>query len=295
MSKKLVFQTLEKKLIGFEKLFNFSWDMIGVGNLSGYFTMINTAFINILGYSEKEILAVPFLKFVYEDDYKKTEKALLAAACGKKKIFIENRYKCKDGSLKWIDWKVFAIKAEDKFFATGRDITEKKLIEEKLEQYSNHLEEMVATRTLELKQKTIKLEEANVALKVLLEQRDADKKEIEKNMLNNVEKLIFPYLEKLKERKFDSEGNIYLDIIESNLKEITSLFSPNIFGQFSKLTPAEIQIVDFIRRGRATKEIAQLLKLSSATIASHRQNIRKKLALTNKKINLRTALTASLK
>jgi len=130
-------------------------------------------------------------------------------------------------------------------------------------------------------------------LKVLLEQRDAEKREVEKNMINKIEKLVFPYLDKLKERKHDHDENVYINIIESNLKEITSHLSPDLFGQFSKLTPTEIQIADMIRMGKATKEIAELLKLSPTTVATHRQNIRKKLALTNKKMNLRTALSTN--
>ncbi|PNX47013.1 MAG: hypothetical protein BV456_11535, partial [Thermoplasmata archaeon M8B2D] len=173
------------------------------------------------------------------------------------------------------------------------DISQRKQTEEELNKYRNHLEELIAIRTKELKQKTVNLEEANIALKVLLEQRDVDKKEIEKSMLNKIEKLVFPYLEKLKEKKLDSDENVYIDIIEANLKEITSLLSPDLFGQFSKLTPTEIQIADMIRMGKTTKEIAKLLKLSPTTIATHRQNIRKKLALTNKKMNLRTTLSKS--
>jgi len=172
-------------------------------------------------------------------------------------------------------------------------ITKLKMTEEELKKYRNHLEELVVSRTSELKQKTVNLEETNVALKVLLEQRKADKKEIEKNMLNKIEKLVFPYLDKLKEKKRDHEEYVYINIIESNLKEITSHISPDLFGQFSKLTKTEIQIADMIRMGKATKEIAELLKLSPTTIATHRQNIRKKLALTNKKMNLRTALSTN--
>jgi len=171
------------------------------------------------------------------------------------------------------------------------DISQRKQAEEELNKYRNHLEELIVSRTSELKQKTVNLEETNIALKVLLEQRDLDKKDIEKNMINKIEKLVFPYLDKLKERKLDHDEYVYIDIIESNLKEIISHLSPDLFGQFSKLTPTEIQIADMIRMGKATKEIAGLLKLSPTTIATHRQNIRKKLALTNKKMNLRTALS----
>jgi len=130
-------------------------------------------------------------------------------------------------------------------------------------------------------------------LKVLLQQREEDKKETEEKILHNVEKLVLPYLEELKTRMSESEEYAYVEIIELNLKEIILPFSLSLSGDLSKLTPAEIQIADLIRKGKTTKDIAKLLKLSPTTIATHRQNIRKKLALTNQKINLRTILATN--
>ena len=144
------------------------------------------------------------------------------------------------------------------------DITERKQAEEELNKYSNRLEELVAKRTEELKKKTLHLEESNVALKVLLHQREKDKKEIEENA--------------------------YLDIIESNLKGIISPFSISLSNNQSKLTPTEVQVADLIRQGKTTKDIAKLLNLSPTTVATHRQKIRKKLTLTNKKMNLQVIL-----
>jgi PAS domain S-box-containing protein len=115
-----------------ERIFNFSIDMIGSGNLQGYFTKINSSFGKILGYSEKEILKKQFIKFVHEDDVEKTKQALADAARGKKEIYIENRYKCKDGLYKWIEWKVLSIVKENKFIAVGRDVTERKRRDEVL-------------------------------------------------------------------------------------------------------------------------------------------------------------------
>jgi len=170
------------------------------------------------------------------------------------------------------------------------DMTERKQAEEELNKYRYRLEQMVNDRTSELEQKTSHLEEANVALRFLLQQREKDKKEIEENIRNDIDKLVYPYLERLKGAKSESDKSAYLDIIESNLREITSQLPSELLGRFFKLTPAEIQVADLVQRGKTTKEIGQLLKLSPTTIASHRQNIRKKLALTNKKMNLRTAL-----
>ena len=173
------------------------------------------------------------------------------------------------------------------------ETTKRKQAELALQEVKDELAKRVQERTAELEQKTIGLEESNIALKVLMKQREKDKKELEKNILFNVNKLVGPSLEKLKKITSDNNQKVYLEVIESNLNEIISPFAPGLSANLSKLTPAEIQIADFIRQGRTTKEIASLLGLSPSTIAAHRQNIRKKLALTNKEKNLRTILTTN--
>ncbi len=81
-----------------------------------------------------------------------------------------------------------------------------------------------------------------------------------------------------------------MDIVESNLKDIVSPFARGISTEFLKLTPTEIQVANLIREGKTTKEIANLMTLSAKTIEFHRDNIRRKIGIKNKKINLRTHL-----
>ena len=209
---------------------------------------------------------------------------------------IEYRIHHKDGSIRWVHEKGRAVRDEDGnvLFCEGvvLDITRRKLSEEALRNAHDELEKRVQERTFELEQKTIGLEESNIALKVLMKQRETDKKELEENILFNVNKLVEPYLKKLKQITSDNNHKVYLEVIESNLHNIIKPFAPGLSAYLLKLTPAEIQIADLIRHGKATKDIASFLNLSPSTIAAHRQNIRKKLALTNKEINLQTALTA---
>ena len=170
------------------------------------------------------------------------------------------------------------------------DITQRKETEDALHRAHHELENRVYERTEELNDHAKRLLETNIALEILLEKREADKKDLEEKVTQNIEELIRPYLEKLKLTHNEDSKQALLKIINANLDEITSSFKYNK-DHLSKLTPAQMQIAALIKHGHTTKEIAYLLNLSPATIACHRQEIRKRLSLTNKKINLQSALT----
>lgn len=145
-----------------------------------------------------------------------------------------------------------------------------------------------AERELDMKSRS--LEEVNTALKVLLEQREKDKDELEDKILFNVKKLILPYIDSLKQRQLDDDQRTYLDILETNLKNIISPFAKKLTSIHENLTPQEIKVADFIRDGKTVKEIAVTLGVSESAINLHRQHIRNKLGLNKQKINLRTYL-----
>jgi len=171
-----------------------------------------------------------------------------------------------------------------------RDITERKRIEEELRNAHNELEHRVKERTKELEIKTKNLEELNIALNVLLDKRQDDKKETSDNLLTNVEELIVPYLEKIKKTKLDVHQKTILSIIESNLGTITSPFARKMSRAYLNLTPVEIKVANLIRHGNNSKEISEIMNLSPRTIYNHRKNIRKKLGLEDKITNLRSHL-----
>ena len=169
----------------------------------------------------------------------------------------------------------FPVRLEENKVGVGgfvRDISKRKRAEE------------------EVKIKTLNLEEVNAALRVLLKQRDQDKSEMEDKILNNVKKLVLPYIERLKEKRFDEETRTYLSIIETNLQNILSPFVQKLSSTFSQFTPTEIRVANLIREGKTIKEIATISGISENAVNHHRQNIRNKLGLNRKKINLRTHL-----
>lgn len=106
-----------------ENIFNLSPDLIGLGDLNGYFTKINPAFRQILGYANDEFISQPFLSFVHDEDVEITKQALSRAMAGEKNFEVINRYRCKNGTYKWIEWHVLSISEEHKFYTVGRDVS----------------------------------------------------------------------------------------------------------------------------------------------------------------------------
>ena len=145
---------------------------------------------------------------------------------------------------------------------------------------------------MELKDQTVRLKEANAALKVLLRQRDADKIELEEKVLLNVNQLIMPYLGKLKRRKLDAKQRAYAEILESNLNEIVSPLARNLSSKLLRLSPTELEVANLVHQGKTTKQIAETMNLAESTIDFHRNNIRAKLGVKNKKISLQTYLSS---
>jgi PAS domain S-box-containing protein len=160
-----------------------------------------------------------------------------------------------------------------------RDITKRRQREETLKE-----------REKELQLETRNLEEANIALRVLLKRRDEDKRELEEKILLNVKELIIPYLDKLRMNGLDGKQKAYLDILESHLNDIISPFSHRLSSMFLEFTPTEIQVANLLRQGKTNKEIGELFNCAPRTVAFHRNNIRKKFGLKNKKINLKSYL-----
>ena len=135
-----------------------------------------------------------------------------------------------------------------------------------------------------------KEEHLNTTLNVLFEKCKQDRKELEKTILLNMERLVYPWLEKIKGCKTENRLKSYINVLDLSLKEIISPFAKNLLSQISSLTPAEIRIADLVKKGKSSKEIAELLNISIKTTEGHRRNIRKKLGILNKKVNLRTHL-----
>ncbi len=105
-----------------DRFFNVSLDMLGIADTNGYFKRINPTFHRILGWSDEEFLSRPFLDYVHPADQAATVREVEKLAAGQLTLHFENRYRCKDGSWRWIAWTSTA-QPDGTLFASGRDVT----------------------------------------------------------------------------------------------------------------------------------------------------------------------------
>lgn len=124
------------------------------------------------------------------------------------------------------------------------------------------------------------------SLGILVEQHSKEKNDHNEKICTDLKKSVLQFVEKMKNEQMSSAARTYLCIIEHKLKEINYLHSNNRLTSEKPFTATEIYIIELIKRGKRSKEIAELLNVSIATISFHRNNIRKKLGLNNKKQNL---------
>jgi PAS domain S-box-containing protein len=103
--------------------FDISPDMFCVADSDGCFRIVNPAFEKFLGYTRQVLFETPFIEFVHPED-----KALTTAATTSNTrepmSHFENRYRCRDGSYKWLAWTAVLASQEGLIYAVARDITE---------------------------------------------------------------------------------------------------------------------------------------------------------------------------
>ncbi|MGA7155341.1 MAG: response regulator [Acidobacteriaceae bacterium] len=114
------------------ELLDLSLDLICVAGLDGYFKQVNKAWTDVLGYTKEEVLTQPWINLVHPDDRESTTTEATKVFQGYKTMRFGNRCLSKDGSYKWILWTAAAPADGQFFYATGRDVTETKLDEDRL-------------------------------------------------------------------------------------------------------------------------------------------------------------------
>lgn len=176
-----------------------------------------------------------------------------------------------------------AVRMDDgngiRVIVSHEDITQLKLTQESLQEYQHTLE-----------QKNQSLEEANIALKVLIRQWEADKAEMEKRFLTHVRTFVLPHLHKIRAGNPGKRNLALLSVVEDQLNALIHPLMKQLSNASVLLTPQEMQVASLVKAGRTTGEIAETLYISEATVSFHRKNLRAKLGLRNKSVNLRSFL-----
>jgi len=254
-------------------------------DLEGRFIAANQAALAAYEYEREELADIALADIAdahYLDMLKEQVRLLLRGIPQGRPYEVLTR--SKGGKAIWVEVKSRSILDRDHPVAIqgiARNITERKLAEEK-----------IRFRERELEEKTRHLEEANAALKVLLRHREEDRRAMEAMITANMQKLVIPYLNVLKESPLDKSQVHHLEILDSHLQDIVSPFLHDLTAKYPQLTMQEMKVITYIREGKSSKEIADLLNVSPRTVDGHRDHIRRKLGIDNRNINLRSFLNS---
>lgn len=253
-------------------------------DLAGNFILINDAVCKIFKYSRDELLGMNYIDYCVSEGAGHIARVFNGTYnSGNPATGIDVDIIRQDGAV-----RILAMSASLALDLSGapqgfrgvlRDVTDRRQLERELEK-----------RGRDLAVKTRNLEEANIALKVLLTKREEDKIVLEQDVMANVRQLVIPFIDRLERSVSDRTHLACVRTLKANLENIVSPFLRNIGLSHRSLTPQELHIANLVKDGRTTKEIASLLNLSVRTVEFHRASLRKKFDLKNTKSNLRSYL-----
>jgi PAS domain S-box-containing protein len=267
----------------YREIFENANDIIFILDFDGKIISCNAAASKTYGYEQAQLLRLN-IENLLDADYLPVVRELIRNRLDNMNVQNPQEFLTytKDGEAVWVEVNARTMEENGRrvsIHGIARNITERKKMEEALKR-----------RERELEENSRNLEDANTAMKVLLKRREEDKAELEEKVTCNMRELILPYIENLKITQLDSHQLNQLKILERNLNEIVSPFLRTLSTKYPDLTPTEIKVINLIKEGRTTKEMARLLNASARTVEVHRNHIRRKLRLNKKKANLRSHL-----
>jgi len=255
----------------------------------GKWTYVNSRFRELSGYDLYDIPdeATWFLMAYPDPDYRsmileerrrevKKFRCDLSLREGRELTFTVT---CKDKSRKVI--RIIPVQLPSGgYLKTYIDVTEQESAQKRLKDAED-----------DLAAKSAHLRKLNAALNVLLKEKQDARLEMELSITDNVNKLVLPFVGELKKCHHDAHSMICIEMIEQSIQQIVSPFLHKLSSRYPDLTLRETQIIDLVKKGKATKEIAQVLKISQSAVNFHRNNIRRKLGIANQKVNLLSYLS----
>ena len=114
----------EYELFDVERFFNYAMDMLCIAGVDGFFKRVNPAFQRVLGYSAEELLGKPFVDFIHPEDRTDTVAEVSKLASGAETLFFRNRFRCKDGSYKRLEWTSYPEVGTGLLYAVARELAE---------------------------------------------------------------------------------------------------------------------------------------------------------------------------
>ncbi len=127
-----------------DRFFDLSIDLLCFLDFSGYFKRLNPAWETTLGFTREELMSKPFIAFVHPDDRDRTLRQNRQVRSGGQALFFENRYRCKDGSYKWLLWNAAPDQGREVIYSVARDITASKQAEQERETLVQQLQVALA-------------------------------------------------------------------------------------------------------------------------------------------------------
>lgn len=274
----------EEQMSRFSAVVRDSTDAITVQKLDGTILYWNHAAELVYGWTPAEAIGKNISIIIPEDKRFEKDEMRNKLIKGDTAVSFETKRVAKGGRILDI-WLTIGRSADkhgniNAISTIERDITQRKKAETALKDSEAKLREQKAV-----------LEQKNVAFRELIEQIEIEKKLIKDQVSANVENLLLPLLKKI---KMQSKNNKHIELLENNLKNMTSSFGIKVADVHLKLSPREIEICNMIKSGFTSKEISEALRISYKTTELHRNNIRRKLGIVNKRINLVVYLQQNL-
>lgn len=238
---------------------------------------VSPSIMDIIGVTEPDLDAL--LKMIHPEDIKKIQKIIVSCPLPSRMDETLRVFHPQHQHWRWIQ-----VLANQLFDEQGRLQYSNGIIFDVTDQVSATM--ALKQKDTQLAAQTQKLQKLNDALSVLLEHREKKLETLRLNMWETLEKLVFPYLQDLAMSHLQEDQKTLLEIIHNHLADISSSFTRTLSTWKEKLSPTEIRVADLVKNGKTTKEISALLKVSPAAISFHRANIRNKLGIANRKVNL---------
>jgi len=120
-------------------------DLLVTADTAGHFLDVNPVWQKVFGFTADELKAKPFLDFVHPDDVPRTLQMYADQQAGGEAVAFVNRYRCKDGSYRWLEWNATPVATGGLIYAMARDVTERRAAEEKIRGLTTQLEAHVAS------------------------------------------------------------------------------------------------------------------------------------------------------